>query len=233
MKGNRRWWLAVGALVVLLGGGYGGYRYYQYTQQYITTDDAYVDGQQIVLTAPASGQVKDWIGRVGATFPAGSTVGYIQVQAGNATSLVAVPIPQQATIVQRDVVNGEFVAAGTPLAYAYNLQQLWVTADIKETQIAEVAVGAPVAVHVDAYPQVTLHGHVAQIEPATATTFALIPSRSDTANYTKVTQVLPVKIALDPSPVASLAPGMNASVTIRVQHTPAALAPAADRTPRT
>ncbi|MCY0865752.1 MAG: efflux RND transporter periplasmic adaptor subunit [Sulfobacillus sp.] len=218
MNTVRKTILAVVALVVVLIGGYVGYRYYTFTQHYISTDDAYVDGRQIVVTAPASGEVENWVGFDGTTFPANATVGNILVQLGNATSTVSIPIPQSATIVQRSAVNGEFVAAGTPLAYAYNLNKLWVTADVKETLIRYIALGAPVLVHVDAYPQLTLHGRVTQIQAATATEFALIPSRSDTANYTKVTQVIPVRIAIQYSPLANLVPGMDVTVDIAKTH---------------
>lgn len=219
MKSRRKWvMLAIGAIVIL-GGGYGGYRYLQQSNKVLSTDDAYVDGRQIMVVAPASGQIENWVGHTGTTFPAGSTVGNIQVQAGDATSNVAIPVPQSATIVERSAVDGEFVAAGTPLAYAYNLSKLWITADVKETLINTVALGAPVAVHVAAYPQITLHGHVQEIEAATASEFSLIPSRSDTANYTEVTQVIPVRIAITESPAASLVPGMDVTVDITKNFT--------------
>lgn len=210
----KRWIGLLVALAVVVGGGYYGYRFWRHSQEYLSTDDAYIDGRQIVIAAPASGKVEDWVGRVGSTFPAGATVGNIEVQAGNSTSTVAIPVPEHATIVARSAVDGEFVAAGTPLAYAYDLSHLWVTANVKETDLRRVAVGAPVTIHVDAYPNLTLTGRVTQIQPATAATFALIPVNSDTANFTKVTQVVPVRIAINYSPLASLVPGMNVTVSI-------------------
>lgn len=206
--------LGIIGVVVLLVGGFFGYRSLAASGQYISTDDAYIDGRQVIIAAPASGKLVDWTGTVGSTYPSGSTVGDIQTQAGNATSTVAIPIPQNATIVERSAVNDEFVAAGTPLAYAYNLHQLWVTANIKETVVRDVHVGAPVTIQVDAYPQLTLKGTVSVIEPATADTFSLIPTRSNTGNFTKVTAVIPVRIRIDYSPLAGLVPGMNVTVQI-------------------
>ncbi|MCL6599140.1 MAG: hypothetical protein K6T81_10420 [Alicyclobacillus macrosporangiidus] len=112
--------LIILAIVIVISGVVGIWLYRQ-SQLYLSTDNAYVDGQQIVVAAPASGQLKNWSGHTGNTFQQGSTVGEIEVRTGDATSSVPVPIPANATIVQDDAVNGEFVAAGTPLAYAYDM----------------------------------------------------------------------------------------------------------------
>ncbi|MBX5466917.1 MAG: efflux RND transporter periplasmic adaptor subunit [Firmicutes bacterium] len=227
MRSNWKRWLGlVLAILVVGGGGYAGYRVWRFNQEYLSTDDAYIDGREIVIAAPASGKIVDWVGQVGATFPAGATVGDIEVQAGNSTSTVAIPVPENATIVQRSAVDGEYVAIGTPLAYAYDLNHLWVTANVKETDLRDVAIGAPVQIHVDAYPNLTLHGRVVQIQPATAATFSLIPVNSDTANFTKVTQVVPVRIAIQYSPLASLVPGMDVTVDIAKAPAEAALSTA-------
>ena len=67
--------------------------------------------------------------------------------------------------------------------------------------------------YVDAYPDTTLTGKVEQVGLTTANTFSMLPSSNATANYTKVTQVVPVKISLDSKSV-NIVPGMN--VTVRI-----------------
>ena len=184
---------------------------------YLSSEDAYVDGRQIVIGAPASGKVVDWSGFVGSTFSSGSTVGAIQTQMGNAASDVSIPVPTNATIVDRSAVNNEFVAAGTPLAYAYNMNDLWVTANINETQLHSLKLGDVVDVSVDGYPGMQLEGQVARIGLATANTFSLLPSSSSNANFTKVNQVIPVKINIQGYQGLGLIPGLSVTVRIHLQ----------------
>ena len=190
---------------------------YNNARLYVSTDNAYVDGRQLVIGAPASGKVVNWIGKVGTTFNAGSTVGAIQTQMGNSVSDVPIPVPTNATIVERSAVNNEFVGAGTPLAYAYNMNDLWVTANIDETQLHELKLGDQVDVSVDAYPGETLEGKVERIGLATANTFSLLPSSSNNANFTKVNQVVPVKISIQGYQGLGLIPGLSVSVRIHLQ----------------
>lgn len=212
---SKKWKIfsTVAVIVIVLGGLIGAY-FIRQSELYLSTDDAYVDGTQIVIAAPASGQLEDWTGHVGTTFSKGSTVGDVEQKTGDATSTVPVPVPNESTIVQRSVVNGEFVAVGTPLAYAYDMNNLWVTANVKETLIHTIAVGAKVDITVDAYPGLVLHGTIQNIGLATANTFSLLPSSSDNANFTKVTQVVPVKIQMYGYQGIGLTPGLSATVRI-------------------
>ena len=74
---------------------------------------------------------------------------------------------------------------------------MWVTANLKETQLAHVRVGDPVEFSVDAYPGRDLHGKVESLSPATGARFALLPPDNATGNFTKVVQRVPVRIAVD------------------------------------
>lgn len=96
----------------------------------------------------------------------------------------------------------------------YDLNNLWVTANIDETKIDEIATGQDVDIYVDAFPNTTLKGKVQQIGLATAGTFSLLPSSNSTGNYTKVTQVVPVKVSIDDNKGVAIVPGMN--VTVRI-----------------
>lgn len=187
---------------------------YNRARLYISTDDAHVDGRQIVISAPTSGKIVDWRGTVGTTLSSGNTVGSVQMKYGDSTSDVPIPVPSNATIVQRSVVNNEFVSPGTPLAYAYNMNDLWITVNVKETYLSYLRLGENVDVTVDSYPGMVLHGKVEQIGLATAAVFSLLPSSSDNANFTKVTQVVPVKITIRGYQGLGLIPGMSVSVRI-------------------
>lgn len=196
-------------IIVVIAAGFLGYYFYNQSTLYLSTDDAQVSGHQIAIASPATGKLIDWRGTTGTEFGTGNTVGDVTISGKK----VAIPMPQSATIVQNDAVDNEFVAAGTPLAYAYNLNNLYVTANIKETQIQHVKVGDTVDVYPDAFPGTDITGRVSQIGLATAATFSLLPSTSTNANFTKVTQVIPVTINLEGT-VNGLVPGMSVSVRI-------------------
>ena len=94
------------------------------------------------------------------------------------------------------------------------MNNLWVTANIEETNIDDVQKGQTVDVYVDAYPDTTLT-EVEQVGLTTANTFSMLPSSNATANYTKVKQVVPVKISLDHRPKSvNIVPGMNVSSSV-------------------
>ncbi|WP_067621357.1 efflux RND transporter periplasmic adaptor subunit [Alicyclobacillus acidiphilus] len=213
MNAKRIFLVQVVVILVILAGAFVGYYFYHQSTKYLKTDDAQVTGQQIVIAAPVDGQVTSWNGSEGTHFSQGDVLGTIAAPGARGTTSVQVTAPQASTVVQSNVVDNQFVAAGTPLAYAYNLNQLWVTANIKETQIKNVSVGQSVDVYIDAYPGTTFPGVVQQVGMATASTFSLLPTSNTDANFTKVTQVIPVRIRLQ-TYTGQLVPGMSASVRI-------------------
>lgn len=213
MKLQRLVILNVIIIVLIVVGGFVGYYLYNQSTLYLKTDDAKVSGKEIVVASPVAGKIISWKGTTGTTFHLGDTVGQVQVLSGKDAQTVDVPMPQDGTIVQDSEVTNEFVGAGTPLADAFNMNDLYVTANIKETQIQNVKIGDSVDIYADAFRGTSITGTVSQIGLATASTFSLMPSTSTNANFTKVTQVVPVKITLQSKP-GGLVPGM--SVTIRI-----------------
>ncbi|MEH7335614.1 HlyD family efflux transporter periplasmic adaptor subunit [Neobacillus drentensis] len=202
-------------LLILVGGGVGGYAYYNGAVNYLSTDNAQIAGQQVTIAAPANGKLTDWKGNLGDHFSKDSKVGTITTTDENGKPIeMNVTMPTDGTIVQSSGVQDSFVAAGTPLAKEYDFNNLWVTANIEETKIDEVTIGQDVDIYVDAFPNNTLKGKVQQIGLATAGTFSLLPSSNNTGNYTKVTQVIPVKISIDDNKGVAIVPGMN--VTVRI-----------------
>jgi len=202
-------------LLVLVGGGFGIYAYYIKTVNYLSTDNAQITGQQVTIAAPANGKLTEWKGNVGDKFSKDSTVGTITTIGADGISVkMNVTLPSDGTIVQNNAVQDSFVAVGTPLAQVYDLNNLWVTANIEETSIDELTVGQDVDIYVDAFPNSILKGKVNQIGLATAGTFSLLPSTNTTGNYTKVTQVVPVKVSIDDNKGVAIVPGMN--VTVRI-----------------
>lgn len=124
--------------------------------------------------------------------------------------------PVDGTVVKRFVNAGEMVAPGQPLFDITQSNDVWVVANVEETDIHRVQVGAPVDITVDAYPGRHFKGHVADVIGATGSEFSLIPQNNAVGNFTKVVQRIPVRIDLD-RPEPDLKPGMSAVVSIEAK----------------
>jgi len=111
---------------------------------------------------------------------------------------------------------GEHVQPGQPMLIVNDPQDVWVEANIEETSIRKVQIGQAVEIDVDAYPQRKFQGKVVQVGAATRSEFAIIPAGSASAHFIKVTQRLPVKIAVN-NQEGLLKPGMMVYVGIWVK----------------
>jgi membrane fusion protein (multidrug efflux system) len=94
---------------------------------------------------------------------------------------------------------------------------VWVTANFKETELGEMKVGDPVDISVDAYPGKTFKGHIDSIQAGSGTAFSLLPAQNATGNYVKIVQRVPVKIVFDNIPDVYLGPGMSVVPTVKVR----------------
>ena len=122
-------------------------------------------------------------------------------------------------VANKTAAPGNIVAAGTPLM-AVVPRDVYVTANLKETQLDHIARGQTVAVKVDAYPDLKLTGKVDSVEPASGQTFSIIPAQNATGNWVKVIQRVPVKIVFDQipdDPDRRLAPGMSVEISATVR----------------
>ena len=104
--------------------------------------------------------------------------------------------PQDGRITRRNVDLGTFVQAGQQVFYIVT-PQVWVTANFKETQLADMRPGQPVAMDVDAYPLLHLHGHVDSIQEGSGARFSAFPAENATGNFVKIVRRVPVKIIID------------------------------------
>lgn len=124
------------------------------------------------------------------------------------------PIP--AVIDRTFVLPGEYVASGQRILMLHDPAEVWVEANIKETQVGSVKLGQPVHVAVDAYPGLDFEGKVTRIGSATTARFALLPTPNPSGNFTKITQRVPVKIDIA-KPPRPLTPGMMVEVEIDIR----------------
>jgi len=119
-------------------------------------------------------------------------------------------------VVSRAFVDpGEYVEAGQRIALLHDPEKIYVEANIRETDIRRLALGQRVTIEVDAYPDRPFTGTVAMIGQAATSQFALLPSPNPSGNFTKVTQRLPVRIAVGQED-GVLRPGMMVEVFIHV-----------------
>ena len=119
---------------------------------------------------------------------------------------------------RRTVEPGQIVQAGQPLLAIVPLDDVWVTANFKETQLEQMRPGQEVRVAVDAYDH-AFAGHLDSIAAATGARFSLLPPENASGNFVKVVQRVPVKIVLDPGqdPEQRLRPGMSVHVTVNTR----------------
>jgi membrane fusion protein, multidrug efflux system len=147
-----------------------------------------------------------------------------RAQAALNLSYTTVTAAQPGRVVQLSAGVGAFASAGTNLAM-FVPDKIWVTANFKETQLDHMRPGQPATIHIDAYPDRTIHGHVASIQPGSGTAFSLLPAENATGNYVKIVQRVPVKIVMDDPPAdLALGPGMSVDPTARVNPAPSLFA---------
>jgi membrane fusion protein (multidrug efflux system) len=132
--------------------------------------------------------------------------------------------PVSGEVSERNVFDGQYVHAGTQVISIVPLNNLWVIANYRETQLTHVEVGQRAEVRVDTFPGVVLKARVDSIAPASGAQFSLLPPDNATGNFTKVVQRIPVKLRLDPdNPLKGrLRPGMSVEATILTDSKPAA-----------
>src|SRR6267142_381173 len=138
-------------------------------------------------------------------------------QAALQLSYTRIITPSAGIVSKKAVELGQLVQAGQPLMTVVPLEDVWVTANLKETETADVTPGDSADITVDAYKGVHFRGHVESLSPATGAKFSLLPPDNATGNFTKVVQRIPVRIHLDSpvDPAHTLRPGMSVVATIK------------------
>lgn len=201
-------------IVVLVIIGVVGFHFYNQATGFVSTDNAKVDGEQIKVSAPAAGEIKSFDVKNNEKLSKGDKVAEIATKGEDGQSQkMDIKMPQDGTIVKTDGMEGSMAQAGSPIAYAYNLDDSYITANVDEKDIADVEEGKDVNITLDG-EDAELKGKVEEVGKETASSFSMMPSTNSDGNYTKVSQVVPVKISLDSKPSNNVVPGMNAEVKI-------------------
>ncbi|WP_181408233.1 HlyD family secretion protein [Pararhizobium mangrovi] len=142
-----------------------------------------------------------------------------KVETANITlNHTTIEAPMDGQIVQKNVNTGSFATQGQPMM-ALVPDQLYVTANYKETQLSDIEIGRPVDLHIDAYPDKTFHGKVVSIQHGAGQAFQLLPPQNATGNFVKVVQRVPVRISIDKDELQQfpIGPGMSVVPSVHTQ----------------
>jgi membrane fusion protein (multidrug efflux system) len=123
--------------------------------------------------------------------------------------------PRDGVVGEVRVKPGQQLGPGAQVASLVSTE-MWIVANFKETQIANMKEGDPVEINIDAFSGTTVKGRLVTLSPASGSEFSLIPPENASGSYTRVTQRVPVKIIFEPnqSVVDRLRPGMSATVSV-------------------
>jgi membrane fusion protein (multidrug efflux system) len=124
--------------------------------------------------------------------------------------------PTAGRVTKLTAAKGVYAQTGQSLMM-FVPREVWVTANFKETQLADMRPGQDVDISVDAYPDHPLHGHVDSIQSGSGAAFSVLPPENATGNFVKVVQRVPVKIVFDQPPDVDLGPGMSVVPDVKVR----------------
>jgi membrane fusion protein (multidrug efflux system) len=129
---------------------------------------------------------------------------------------IDIAAPAAGQVGDRTVRVGQYVQPGTRLMTIVPVQDLYLVANFKETQVGHMRPGQPVTIAVDALPDAKVSGTVDSLSPGTGTEFALLPPENATGNFTKIVQRVPVRIHLNPDPELrdALRPGLSVEAEV-------------------
>jgi membrane fusion protein, multidrug efflux system len=122
--------------------------------------------------------------------------------------------PIEGYVGNRDAQVGGYVARDAYLISVIPAEGLWVDANFKEDQLADMRPGQPTEIVADVVPDRVFHGHVLSLAPGTGAVFSVIPPENATGNFTKIVQRVPVRIALDDARLGELRPGLSTTISV-------------------
>ena len=127
--------------------------------------------------------------------------------------------PIDGIVTNRTISQGQLVNPGQQTMAIVPTQRAYVVANFKETQVGRMKPGQPVELHIDAYPDMKIHGTVESLSPASGGQFSLIPMDTATGNFTKIVQRVPVRIAIAEDALATglMRPGLSVEATVSVK----------------
>ena len=219
--------------IIILIGGVAGLTYYLYEiTNYFSTQDAQVTSDMVTITPEITGKLKDWNIQPGDLVKSGQILGRQDTSnlvtstaldpkalANSADTMVSkadIKSPIDGKVIMTNAVKGEVIAPGMEIATIADTAHIYIKANIEETTIFKIHPGQKVYIKIDAYPHKTFQGSVESIGQATNDVSNSTISLNTSGTYSKVTQLIPVHIAIINTDNLTLMPVMNATVKIRI-----------------
>lgn len=194
--------------------------YYWFIQaHYVITDDARIDGTIISVSTQITGKITDIYVKEGDMVKEGQNIirqTDLGLSSGANIDLSVIKSPITGTVIQKSGNVGEIGTPGYPIIMLADLKNLYVTAEVEETDLTKIQPKQLVEFTVDAFPGIDFTGQVISINKATVSTFSLLPTKNTGDSFTKVVQRIPVKISITDYHGCQLVPGMNVTVKIHV-----------------
>jgi multidrug resistance efflux pump len=220
--------------IVILVAGVAAISYYVYESvYYFSTQNAQVTSDIITLTPEVTGKLKDWdvkegdfvrsgqvLGKQDLSMVVTSTAMSPQALTSSADTIISkadIKSPIDGKIVLSNVVKGQVISPGMEIAAIADTSHIYVKANVEETEITRIRQGQKVDIKIDAYSNKTFTGYVESIGQATQSAFSQFPSLNTSGTFSKVTQLIPVKIAITDADNPTLMLGINATVKIHVK----------------
>ncbi|WP_027364705.1 HlyD family secretion protein [Desulfotruncus alcoholivorax] len=209
-------------LVLMVAALSGVTGYYWYNNiHFVSTEDAKVDGDIYKVSPQIAGEILDIKAEEGDTVQAGQVLARMDDTAlprGGNTDLTLVKSPVSGLVIAKLAHAGEIGAPGQPVAWVIKPGELYITANVEETDLYKVKVGQPVDITLDNQPGKKYTGKVDFIGEATLSTFSLLPQANAGGNFTKVVQRIPVRVRFDAAAdLSRVLYGTNAVVKIHVK----------------
>lgn len=217
--------------LILVGGSLFGYRSWYNSAHFVSTDNAKVVADLIQVGSLNAGRILRMNVELGAPVTEGQLIAIVDIptvvsksDTTNTSKLgyrdvqdqfVEVLAPRSGVVAARWAKAGDTVPAGQPIVTLMDAREVWVVANIDEGKIGKIQLGQQVDVRVDTLGR-TVSGTVDTISPVTAATFSLLPARSSSSNFNKVSQLVPVKVTFDEANLR-LIPGSSVEVKIRIR----------------
>jgi multidrug resistance efflux pump len=219
--------IIIGVIVILVvaAAAIFGLRYFMEKSHYVSTDNAAIGAPLIQVSSLSAGQVLDVKVNIGdrvtkqeviaeVGMPRFSDPGSRQGYSATPGSSTTIEAPVSGYVAAVWTYTGALVGAGTPVITIYDDSNVWVTANVDENKVNSMRPGQPVEITIDSLGGKKLTGKVQAITPAAAASFSLLPSSNTSANFTKVSQVVAVRVALDNTAGYTLIPGSSVEVQI-------------------
>lgn len=209
-NGRKNIILIITAVIIMLGVA-GCFAYYFVSSQYFSTDNAKVSGGIYSVTPPMPGKLVKFTANVGDSVKENEIIG--RVEGGT-----YIKSPVNGEVIQSDVTLNQMVGQNSVVAVIADTSDLYIQANIEETDVNKIKVGQSVIVTLDAYPGKNFKAHVSEVDNLTQTALSgNALSFTTSGTYTKVTQLIPIEIKVDDEVELKNIIGTNAYVKIKIK----------------